>query len=86
MGELIAIIKEETGKSIIEAYNKGCWQDNGKYAYITEENHIVGIHTTDEEIYVETFKNIKTCMEWLNGEVGLNSLIQKKGVWQRKGR
>lgn len=80
------VVTEGMGKAIINAYSMNCWSDNGNYCYEDSDlNCWTGISTTDECIYIENFKEFRTCKDWLFGRVSLLDLVEdKQGVYRER--
>lgn len=74
-------ITKSMGEAITNAYAINAWNDTGKYIYFTEEGLAVGIHTTDDGIYTNSFMDVVICAAWLNGEISVTELEEVDGIY-----
>ncbi|PQL21025.1 hypothetical protein VEHSUH05_00975 [Veillonella denticariosi JCM 15641] len=80
----LVFVPRTTGEAIINAYAMNAWNDTGKYIYFQEDGISVGIHTTDDGIYINSFMDVAICAAWLNGEISITELKEVEGIYTNR--
>ena len=67
----------EKGNEIVTAYcnNKEIKENK---CYFKDNNKWIGIDNTSGDCFVEEFKELENCLDWLNGE-SVDTIMERKG-------
>ena len=83
MIEHVVFVTGSMMQAIIDAYSMNNWSDTGKYICF-ENGHALGVHSTDDGIFIERFSDTRLCIAWLHGDISLDNLKEVNGIYTRK--